>query len=54
VPRSYSGACYPTREALRLEKLEKRARIHVAYAKKVLTEGKTPAKDLRERLDNII
>ena len=41
-------------EAARLARLEKRAKRHVEYAKKLIAEGETPAKALRERLDKII
>jgi hypothetical protein len=41
-------------EVARLAKLEKRAKIHVDYAKKLIAEGNTDAEKLRERLDKII
>jgi colicin import membrane protein len=38
----------------RLATLEKRAKLNVDYAKKLIDAGETPAKDLRDRLDKII
>lgn len=40
--------------AAALARLEKRAKRHVDYAKKLIDAGETPKKDLRDRLDKII